>query len=84
MTVRARLTETQQWLLEIIDRHRFVTETTLAAIMGRGWHNAFWSCVRRGWVECLGYIDDGRHYVRVFLLTRAGRRLLVGQRIELP
>lgn len=72
-----QLTEAQRRLLEIVDAHQYVTETTLAALLGRGWHNPLWSCMRLGWIECIGYVKDGTRYVRVFRLTRAGRRVLL-------
>lgn len=71
------MTEAQRRLLEIVEAHQYVTETTLAALLGRGWHNPLWSCMRRRWIDCIGDVDDDDiRYVRVFRLTRAGRRVL--------
>lgn len=72
------MTEAQRRILEILHDHQYVTETTLTAILGRGWHNPLRSCMRRGWIECIGDVDDDIRYVRVFRLTRAGRRVLLG------
>jgi len=71
------MTEAQRRILEILHDHQYVTETTLATLLGRGWHNALWSCIRRGWIDCIGDVDDDIRYV-VFRLTRAGRRVLLG------
>jgi len=73
-----QLPEAQRRLLEILHAHQYVTETTLAALLGRGWHNPLWSCIRRRWIDCIGEVDDDTRYVRVFRLTRAGRRVLLG------
>ena len=72
-----QLTEAQRRLLEIVGAHQYVTETTLATLLGLGWHNPLWSCMRLGWVQHIGAVDDGTRYVRVFRLTRAGRRVLL-------
>ena len=78
------LTEAQRRLLEIVDALQYVTETTLAAHLGRGWQNPLRSCMRRGWIECIGDVHDDIRYVRVFRLTRAGRRVLLGDRGHEP
>src|SRR5690606_26204517 len=71
-----QLPEVQRRLLEILHAHQYVTETTLATLLGRGWHNALWSCMRRGWIDCIADVDDDIPYV-VFCLTCAGRPALL-------
>jgi|SRR5690606_29515853 len=78
-----QLTEAQRRLLEIVDAHQYVTGTTLAALLGRDWQNQLWSCMQRGWIESswfesIGDVGDDIRCVRVFRLTRAGRRVLLG------